>query len=95
VPEAERDGDLLAAYARLMDNPDPEVRMRAAKAWCAWEDAVVSLEPNGKPNVYSDRPAAALLAFVRISAHYSAHGAWLEDGALLRDAGLWPASRAC
>ncbi len=28
-----------------------------------------------------------MLAFVRICAHYFAHGAWLEEGALLRDAG--------
>jgi proline iminopeptidase len=87
VPEADRGGDLVAAYARLMEDPDPYVRVRAANAWCAWEDAVVSLEPNGKPNAYSDRPPAALLAFVRICAHYSAHGAWLEEGVLLRHAG--------
>jgi proline iminopeptidase len=87
VPEADRDGDLVAAYARLMEDPDPLVRNQAANAWSAWEDAVVSLEPNGKPNAYSDRPPAALLAFVRICAHYFARGAWLEEGALLRDAG--------
>jgi len=87
VPEADRAGDLVAAYARLMEDPDPLVRARAANDWCAWEDAVVSLEPNGKPNPYSDRPPAALLALVRICAHYFAHGAWLEEGALLRDAG--------
>ncbi len=87
VPEADRDGDLVAAYACLMEAPDPLVRSRAARAWGAWEDAVVSLEPNAKPNVYSDRSPAALLAFVRICAHYFAHGAWLEEGALLRDAG--------
>ena len=86
VPQAERDGDLLAAYARLMDHPDPHVQERAADAWCAWEDAVVSLEPNAKPNVYSDRSLADRLAFVRICAHYCAQGAWLEEGALLRDA---------
>lgn len=87
VPEADRDGDLVAAYARLMEDPDPQVRAQAANNWCAWEDAVISLEPNGKPHAYSDRPPAALLAFVRICAHYFAHGAWLEEGALLRDAG--------
>ena len=87
VPEADRDGDLVAAYARLMEDPDPLVRAQAANAWGAWEDAVVSLEPNAKPNLYSDRPPAALLALVRICAHYFAHGAWLEEGALLRDAG--------
>lgn len=87
VPEADRDGDMPTAYARLMEDPDPEVRVRAATAWCAWEDALVALEPGGKPNSYSDRPPLALLAFVRICAHYAAHGAWLDDGALLRDAG--------
>jgi proline iminopeptidase len=87
VPEADRDGDLVAAYARRMEDPDPDVRAKAAHDWCAWEDAVISLEPNGTPNAYSDNPPAALLAFVRICAHYFAHAAWLEEGALLRDAG--------
>jgi proline iminopeptidase len=85
VPEA--DGDLVAAYARRMEDPDPKVRERAAHDWTAWEDAVISLETNGKPGSYSDRPPDALLAFVRIASHYFAHGAWLEEGALLRDAG--------
>jgi proline iminopeptidase len=87
VPEADRDGDLVAAYARLMEHSDPTVREKAALQWCAWEDAVLSLEPNGKPNPYSDKPPTAMLAFVRICAHYFANGAWLEEGALIRDAG--------
>jgi proline iminopeptidase len=86
VPEAERDGDLLAAYARLMENPDPDVRSRAAADWLAWEDAVISQEPHGTPKAYSSRPPDAQLAFVRICAHYYSQGAWLEDGALLRGA---------
>jgi proline iminopeptidase len=86
VPEAERDGDLLAAYARLMESSDADLRNRAAADWLAWEDAVISQEPHGTPNAYSDRPPAAQLAFVRICAHYFSHGAWLEEGALLRDA---------
>lgn len=86
VPEAERDGDLLAAYARLLEHPDAEVRSKAATAWLAWEDAVISREPHGTPNAYSDRPPAAQLAFVRICAHYFSHAAWLEEGILLRNA---------
>jgi proline iminopeptidase len=85
VPEA--DGDPVAAYARRMEHPDPLVRERAAADWTAWEDAVISLEPSGKPNAYSDRPPAAMLAFVRIATHYFSHGAWLEEGVLLREAG--------
>jgi len=87
LPEGERDGDLVAAYARRMEHPDPAVRLRTAQEWTAWEDAVVSLEPQGTPGVYSDRERDALLAFVRICTHYFAHGAWLQEGAILRDAG--------
>jgi proline iminopeptidase len=89
VPEADSDAtpDVLAAYARRMDNPDPDLRGRAAHEWLAWEDAVISLEPKGRPGTYSDRPPDAALAFVRICAHYFANGAWLEEGAVVRDAG--------
>ncbi|QXE36303.1 prolyl aminopeptidase [Streptomyces sp. GMY02] len=87
LPESERDGDLVAAYARLTESPDPAVRERATADWCAWEDAVLSQEPNGSPAPYTGRPPAARLAFVRICARYFAHGAWLEEGVLLREAG--------
>jgi proline iminopeptidase len=87
VPEAERDGDLVAAYARLMAHPERAVRDQAALDWCAWEDAVVSFDPRGAPSPYGDRPDDARLAFVRICSWYFAHGAWLEEGALLCDAG--------
>jgi proline iminopeptidase len=89
VPEASSDAtpDVLAAYARRMDDPDPDVRARAAQEWLTWEDAVISLESNGRPGAYSDRPPDAALAFVRICARYFATGAWLEEGAILRDAG--------
>jgi proline iminopeptidase len=85
VPEAGR-GDVVAAYARLVEDPDPLVRARATADWCAWEDAVLSLEPNAKRG-FGDLEGPARLAMVRICAHYAAHDAWLEDGALLRDAG--------
>ncbi len=43
------------------------------------------LEPNGKPNSYSDRPPTALLARARICAHSFANAAWLPEGVLLCD----------
>ena len=78
---------LVAAYARLVGSPDPEVRARATWEWLAWEDAVISLEQNGSPGAYSDRPPEAAVAFVRICSHYFSHGAWLEEGELLANAG--------
>ncbi|MGI5127095.1 prolyl aminopeptidase [Pseudonocardia sp. CA-107938] len=85
VPPAERD-DLVGAYGRLVEDPDPAVREAATHEWVAWEDAVISHEATGQPGSYSNRPDAALLAFVRICAHYFSHGAFLEEGVLLREA---------
>lgn len=87
VPADERDGDLIAGYARLMESPDASVRQTAALAWSAWEDAVLSLEPSPKAHPFSDRATPDMVAMVRICAHYLSHGAWLEEGALLRAAG--------
>ena len=86
VHEADGGGDVIAAYAHRMEHPDRSVRLAAARAWCAWEDAVLSLEPNARPNVYGGRPDDDTLAFVRICTHYLHHAAWLEEGALIRDA---------
>lgn len=86
APGTPRDGDVVLAYARLMEHPDPAVRERATADWCAWEDTVLSGETKGASRTYGDRPPAAQLALVRICAHYFSQGAWLEEGALLRDA---------
>jgi proline iminopeptidase len=87
APGTARDGDIVAAYARLTEDPDPAVREKATADWCAWEDAVLSGETGNANQIYGSRPPAARLAFVRLCAHYFAHAAWLEEGALLRDAG--------
>ena len=85
APAADRDTNLVEAYRQLMENPDIAVRERAARDWCAWEDAVIAHEIVGNPGQYSAKPDAAKLAFVRICTHYFAHGAWLDDEQLLRD----------
>jgi proline iminopeptidase len=85
VPPAERDGDLVAAYYRLLNDPRPAVREKAARDWCDWEDAVVSSEPGYERNPRYDDPRFRM-TFARIVTHYFHHNAWLEDGILLRDA---------
>ncbi|WP_413812449.1 alpha/beta fold hydrolase [Streptomyces sp. OE57] len=70
-----------------MNSMDEAVRVKAARGWCAWEDAVIAHEALAEPGAYSDKPEDALMAFVRICAHYFANDAWLEDGQLLCDAG--------
>ncbi|MFE7562469.1 prolyl aminopeptidase [Kitasatospora sp. NPDC057500] len=86
LPPEDRGGDLLAAYDRLLNDPDESVRRAATVAWATWEDAVIAHETMGSPNAYTDRPAEALTAFVRITAHYFSRRAFLEPDRLLRDA---------
>jgi proline iminopeptidase len=81
VPPADRDGDLVEAYSRLLHDPDSAVREQAARDWCEWEDAHISAPPNPR---YRD--PAFRLAFARLVTHYWRHAAWLEDGILLREA---------
>jgi proline iminopeptidase len=86
VPEAERDGDLAAAYARLLAAPDPAVRERAALDWCEWEDVHVSLATGGvKPSLRYKDPAFRM-TFARLVTHYWSHAEWLEEGELVRNA---------
>ena len=86
APAAERDGDLVEAYYRLLQDPDPVVRAKAAKDWCEWESALVAVDPDTTPEPRRLQPAFQM-AFARIVTHYFRHNAWLEDGILLRNAG--------
>ena len=80
--------DLVAAYHYLLhEHPDPEIREQAARDWCDWEDAVVSLEEGWTPNPRYADPAFRV-AFARIVTHYFQHAAWLDDGELLKNAEL-------
>jgi proline iminopeptidase len=79
--------DVVGAYADLLADPDPGVRAAAARAWCDWEDAVGSLEPGWTPDRRFD-DARFRLTYARLCSHYFRHGAWLEEGQLIRDAGL-------
>jgi proline iminopeptidase len=83
VPESERDGDLSAAYHRLLMDPDPAVHRKAADDWCAWEDAML---PGVPPHQVFEDPKYRL-TFARLVTHYFSNRAFLEDGVILRDAG--------
>jgi proline iminopeptidase len=85
VPVAERDGDIVEAYHRLLYDPDPEVRQRAAIEWCTWESATPAWPPDPRLAPRFTDPAFAM-AFARLVTHYVRHDAWLEDDSLLRGA---------
>ncbi len=73
VPAADRDGDLAAAYSRLLSDPDPGVRARAARNWCDWEEAMV---PTSGHDPRYDDPAFRL-CFARLVTHYWSNGHFL------------------
>ncbi|MBF9195401.1 prolyl aminopeptidase [Microvirga terrestris] len=85
APEEERDGSLVEAYHRLLMNPDPSVHEKAARDWCDWEMAIVAVHPGHKPHPRYEDPTFRL-GFARLVTHYWRHAAWLEDGALVRNA---------
>lgn len=85
VPGALRQVPLVDAYAALLFDPNHDVRERAAREWCTWEDAHVSLAPGHVPNPHF-ADAEFRLRFARLVTHYWRHAAFLEDEQLLRDA---------
>jgi proline iminopeptidase len=86
VPASDRDGNLAAAYARLLQDPDPVVRDQAARNWCAWEDAHVAIFADAEPDPRYGDPDFRMV-FARLVTHYWANAAFLEEDVLLRDAG--------
>lgn len=85
LPPEDRDGDVAAAYSRLLHDADPEVRRRVAYEWCLWESATPAWPPRAGLSPRFEDPAHAL-AFARVVTHYVRHDAWLDDGALLAGA---------
>ncbi len=82
VPEADRDGDLVEAYCRLLNDHDPAVRYKAALDWCEWEDAHVNLEPQPRPRLVNADPDFRM-CFARLVTHYWRHAAWRGERELL------------
>jgi proline iminopeptidase len=79
IPEDDRGGDLAAAYARLLADPDAEIRAEAALRWCAWEDTHGSLAPGWSHLARYDEPNFRAV-FARLVTHYWSNGCFLEDG---------------
>lgn len=85
VPASDRDSDLVAAYHRLLLHPDAAVRARAAADFHDWEWVSLAPRPSAPPGGGWLDPRRQL-GRARIVTHYFPHGAWLDDGQLIRDA---------
>lgn len=79
------DANLVDTYRRLLESPDPHVRIDAARAWCAWEDAVVMQGQSIGPDPRYDEDDF-VYGFARTVTHFFAHDAWLEDDHILAEA---------
>lgn len=85
VPAPDRDGDLVRAYHRLLNDPDPAVRDRAAAEWCRWETSLVSTDPDYRPGpIWSD--PTFRYRFARIVTHYFVNDVWLPENHILQHA---------
>jgi len=84
IPLAER-GDLLHAYHRRLTSNDPQIRLRAARAWSVWEGATSSLEQSAMAIASMGQEDFAI-AFARIECHYFVNRGFFEhDDQLLRN----------
>jgi proline iminopeptidase len=83
IPEEERE-NLIAAFAERLNDPDPAVRVPAAKAWAIWEASTIKLLPS-KELVDSFAEADYAVAFARIENHYFMHGGFFDTEDQLLD----------
>jgi proline iminopeptidase len=70
---------LVDAYYKLITDPDPQVRERAAIAGDRWENAHISLASTGSRPIDPTHRQV----FVTLVVHYWKHAAFLPDDALL------------
>lgn len=86
IPAAER-ADMMAAYHERLTGSDRSERVRTAKEWARWEGETITLLPDPSvSDTFHDEDYA--VAFARIENHYFVHAGWMEEGQLIRDAGL-------
>ncbi len=81
LDEGER-GDILAAFHRRLTDPDPAVRLPAARAWSRYEGSCSTLLPSPETMAaFSEDSMAGALA--AIEAHYFVNHLFLAPNALL------------
>ncbi|HEY9548263.1 MAG TPA: prolyl aminopeptidase [Kiloniellaceae bacterium] len=82
IPEAER-GDLMAAFEKRLNDPDPKVHLPAARAWSVYEGSCSTLLPSPQ-TVAAFGEERHALGLSRIEAHYFRHGIFLQEDQLLQ-----------
>ncbi|HEU5483807.1 MAG TPA: prolyl aminopeptidase [Microlunatus sp.] len=76
------EGDVIAAYRRLLFDPDPAIHLPAAVAWATWEGSTVTLVEDSDMISSATDPHSAV-ASARLECHYFTHAGWLSDDQLI------------
>ena len=76
IPAAERD-DLLGAYRRRLNDPDPDVRLDAARRFAGWEMSCLRLIPNADTQAALDDDHL-LVSGAQIETHYFVNDAFFD-----------------
>lgn len=82
---ADSGGAIIEYYLRLINHPEREVALAAARRWCDYENRVIALN---EASAGSDAaPTAELLARTRVQLHFLSNGCFLRQNELLDN--LW------
>ena len=87
APGVARGLPLVVAYGDRLMSSEQAKADAAARAWCAWEAAVLMVDPRAEPPTAFDDKRFAL-GFARVVTHYFRHLAWLDPPLLSRAAEL-------
>ncbi len=81
IPEDER-GDLISAYHKRLFTGITADEAKFAGPWSAWENALASINSNGR-----SMPSRAFFAraFARLENHYFHNNGFMDEGQILRD----------
>jgi proline iminopeptidase len=86
LPPAQRKyPQLIEAYARLLNDPDPAIHMPAGVAWTRWDLETMTMQPDSDAGMPATDARADYTA-ARICNHYVRHDAWIRDGQLIAGA---------
>ncbi|GGU51566.1 prolyl aminopeptidase [Lentzea flava] len=86
VPEEEREGNLARAYNKLLNDPDPEVREKAAWDWNKWDLSTITGGDNDFTGTRYEDPVTRY-RMARVVTHYWGNDCFLEPNYIFDNLG--------